>query len=395
VTDTGRLLIDLFFLFAAARLAEQLCLRVRQPAVVGEILAGILLGPHLLRVVYYHPYDEVFSQLGVVVLLFVVGLETEPRRLWRIGGLAALVTSGGVLLSFGLGFAAVRLLHGAAPAALYVATALAATSVGITARVFRDLGQLGSRVATVVMGAAILDDVLAMVVLAVVSAATAGGVSAWEILLVIGETVAFVGLAVLLGRPAVHRLAPRLARLDTGRDPVFALALALCFLFSALAEVIGLAAIIGAFFAGILFAETQEASGLRRSMRPIYEFLVPIFFVLLGVRVDLSRLAGWSAAGLLLLVFAAAVVGKLLGCGLAARRMGRRNALAVGAGMLPRGEISMVVALTGLARGLIGSEIYSAIVITCLLTSLLAPPLLGALLVRPVPDEDIEDTGIP
>ncbi len=397
MTPTGRLLIDLFILFASARLVGLLFLRLRQPAVVGEILAGIVVGPHVLGLVHYQPYDEVFSRLGVIVLLFVVGLETEPRGLWRVGGLAALVTTAGVTASFALGFLVMSLRHDSPAVALYVATALAATSVGITARVFRDLRRLGSLVATVVMGAAILDDVLAMLLLAVVSGVERGGPSGHEIVYVVAETVGFLALAVLLGRPAVHRLAPRLARLEAGRDPVFAFALILCFLFSALAEVIGLAAIIGAFFAGIIFAESEEAHDLRRAMNPVYEFLVPIFFVLLGVRVDLARFGGWSLLGLLLVVTAVAVAGKLLGCGVAALKLGRRNALAVGAGMVPRGEISMVVALTGLSRGVIGSDVYSVIVLMCLLTTLLAPPLLGGLLTpRPtVPGEEIEDTGLP
>jgi len=385
MSDTARLLIDLFLLFAAARLAGTLFLRLNQPAVVGEILAGLLIGPHLLGLVSHTPSQDAFAQLGVVFLLFVVGLETDPARLWRVGRHALLVAALGVTASFGLGYALLRGFHSPIPESLFVATAVAATSVGLAGRVLADLGKLGTVVASVILGAAIVDDVLGMLLLAVVSNAARGAFSGREILILVAETVAFLGLAVLLGRPAVHRLTPRLARYDEdqGRSPIFALAVILCFAFSALAEVIGLAAIIGAFFAGVIFAETEEAPELRRSMRPIYELLVPIFFVLLGVRVDLPALAHWSLLGLGALVILAAIFGKLLGCGLGALRLGKREALAVALGMIPRGEISLVIALVGLSRGVISSGIYSTLVLMCLVTSLLAPPLLRAALARP------------
>lgn len=385
MTETGRLLLDLFLLFAAARAAGAVCQRLHQPAVVGEIVAGMVIGPHALGLVRHSASQEVFAQLGVVFLLFIVGLEIDPARLWKVSGQAVRVAGLGVTASFGLGYLLLRALHYPVPVSLFVATAIAATSVGVAARVLADLGRLGTMVASVILGAALCDDVLAMLALAVVSGFARGGFSGSEVLVLLAETALFLGLAVWLGRAAVHRLTPRLARYDEeqGRSPVFALAVALCFAFSALAEWVGLAAIIGAFFAGIIFSETDEAPELRRSLQPIYELLVPIFFVLMGVQVDLPRLAQWPVLGAGGLVVVVAIVGKLLGCGLGARRLGRRGALAVGVGMIPRGEISIVVALVGLSRGLVSSDIYSMIILVCLVTSLLAPPLLRKALARP------------
>ena len=161
---------------------------------------------------------------------------------------------------------------------------------------------------------------------------------------------------------------------------MFALAISLCFAFSALAEIIGLAAIIGAFFAGIVFAETEEAGPLRRSMEPVYELFVPIFFVLMGAQVDLHTLGAGSLLGLGLLVTLAAALGKLIGCGVVTLPAGKKQALTIGVGMMPRGEVAVVVASLGLSRGFVTSDIYSIILLMCVLTSMLTPPLLRLLL---------------
>jgi Kef-type K+ transport system membrane component KefB len=190
----------------------------------------------------------------------------------------------------------------------------------------------------------------------------------------------------------MRRLSPRLSRLATGSsgNPLFAVAIALCFALSALASVIGLAAIIGAFFAGIIFAEIREAPELRRSMAPIYDLLVPIFFVLMGTRVDAPRLLTLEVLPVGLLITAIAIIGKLGACGLAAYRLGWRDALAVGVGMTPRGEVGIVVALIGLSRGMISGDIYAQVILMSVLTSLFAPSLLRLLLVPPVPDSPAE-----
>jgi Kef-type K+ transport system membrane component KefB len=385
MSEAGRMILDLLVLFVAARIAGAICERLRQPAVVGELLVGIAIGPHLLGLVRESGFQDLFAQLGVVFLLFVVGLETDPRGLLRVGRHAAAVAVAGVVLPFGLGFSLSRLLGHTNNESLFVGAALAATSVGITARVMGDLGQLQTVVARVVLGAAVFDDILGLLVLAIVSGAASGTLSAARIGLLVGESVAFCVLAVVLGRPALHRISPRVARQapDASRDPLFALAVALCFAFSALADRIGLAGIVGAFLAGILFAEIPEAPALRRSMRPIYELLVPIFFVLMGVKVNLPSLLSWEVLPLGLLITLAAIVGKVIGCGLSALPLGRRAALAIGLGMMPRGEVGLVVALVGLSRHVIGSQLYSMVVLMCLLTSLIAPPLLRLVLAGP------------
>ncbi len=378
------MLINLFLLYVAARVAGALLARAKLPGVVGELLAGVIIGPHALRLLLQSPaigaFNDLFAHLGVVFLLFIVGLETDPTSLLRVGRSSVLVGTLGVVAPFGMGYLLMQGLGYPLAESLFVATALTATSVGITARVLADLRLLGTVVAHVIMGAAVFDDILGMLALALVSGLTSGALRAGEVVLLVVETAAFLVLALLLGRPAVHRLTPRLVTKDAGQDRVFAFAIVLCLGFSALAEVIGLAGIIGAFFAGLLFAETQEAEPLRRAMHPIYQFLVPIFFVLTGAQVDLHALGTGPLIGLGLLVTAVGVVSKMAGCGLGALPLGRRQALAVGVGMVPRGEVGIVVASLGLSRGVVTRDIYSVIILMCVLTSLLAPPLLRPLL---------------
>jgi Kef-type K+ transport system membrane component KefB len=382
-TLVARMLVTLFALYVAARLAGAAARRLRQPAVVGEILIGVLIGPHALGLVRYRGLEsffELFAELGVVFLLFVVGLESDPAGIWRVGRAAAAVASFGVVIPFTLGGVVAEVLGLTHPQALFIGAALTATSVGITARVFDDLGQLGSRVASVVLGAAVLDDILGLSLLSIVQGVTGGRVSPVEILLLIVEAIAFVAVALLLGRPAVHRITPRLAGGDSGvaRSPIFAFAIILCLGFSALAAGIGLAAIVGAFFAGILFAGTEQAQPLRDAMQPIYQLLVPVFFIVMGLQVNLSPLTGWVAWGGALLIIVVAIAGKLIACGLSAMSLGRREALVVGIGMVPRGEVGIVVALAAIAT----DYLYSVIILMSIVTSIVAPPFLRLALAR-------------
>lgn len=391
------MLRDLLVIFVAARLAGELCARLRQPGVVGELLAGIIIGPALLDLVHPTQFTSLFAELGVVFLLFIVGLETNPTELWRVGRRAAAVGVLGVVLPFGLGYAIMMALGHNISERLFVGAALTATSVGITARVLADLNLLQTTVARVILGAAVFDDILGILVLAVISGMTASTarVSLWQIGLLAAEAIAFCVLAVTLGRPAVHRLAPRFSRRadDAGQQRVFALAIAICLAFSFLASYVRLAAIVGAFLAGILFAETQEAPQLRRSMAPISALFVPIFFVIVGAHVTLEGLGSPElVAGALITV--GAIVGKLAGCGLAAVPLGRRNALAVGVGMIPRGEVGLVVASLGLSRGVISGPVYAEVIFMCMITSIMAPPLLRPVLApRALPSQEEGPAG--
>ena len=393
--EASQVFLDLFVLFASAKLGGAILQRLRQPAVIGEIAAGMIVGPHLLHLVGDSEFHSIFAEMGVVFLLFMVGLETRPSGLLRVGRQAGGVALLGIVFPFGLALLLMTLLRRPATEAMFVGAALTATSVGITARVLSDLGYTGTRVARIIIGAAVVDDILGILILAFVSGMAGEKLDIVQLQILAAEAVAFVVLAVLVGRYAMGRISPRLSTQagGTSQGPLFALGIALCFGLSALAAKIGLAAIIGAFFAGIIFAEIPESAELRRSMDPVYAILVPIFFVLMGARVDTIRLLSIEVLPIGLLITAVAIIGKVVGCGLAALRLGPRDALAVGVGMSPRGEVGIVVALIGLSKGIVSTDLYSQVILMSVLTSLFAPSLLRLLLVPPAEPPQPEPRG--
>jgi Kef-type K+ transport system membrane component KefB len=391
------ILVDLFILFTAARLAGIVAVRLGQPAVIGELLAGIVIGPHALGLVGHpgagmlelfggdraaaaHALElthETVAELGVVVLLFSVGLETRATDILRVGARAGLVGVLGIVVPFVLGFALMAATGHPRIESAFVATALVATSVGITARVLQELGVLRGREARIILGAAVIDDVLGLILLAVVSSAAGTGASALEIVLIAVQAIAFVGFVAWAGTHATRRYTAQLARIDHTVTPLN-VALIVMLGLAALAGVIGLAGIIGAFLAGMVLAESREQLELEHALRPIYDFLVPFFFVVTGTRVDLSAFGDGPIVALAAVVTLVAVVGKLLGAMLATVGMSRRTAVIVGVGMVPRGEVGLIVAGIGLSLGIIPGDIFAVVVFMSIVTTLLVPPVLNA-----------------
>ena len=421
----GENLLWLAIILMAARLFASLTLRLGFPAVLGELLLGVVLGN--LALVGIHYFDRIaadpiiafMAELGVIILLLQIGLETRLDDLAKVGVRAFLVGAVGIAVPFALGtyVAGPLLLPGLSEHAyLFLGATLSATSVGITGRVFRDLGRLKMPEAQVVLGAAVIDDVLGLVILAVVSSLVqAGSVSLGEVGRIVLEAIGFLGGAILLGRIAARHLPPLLARLDSGPSMLFALVLATGLFFAWMAHAIGLAPIIGAFAAGLLFEPIYlarfdspavvreiepllpdaEKPGLtdrirdvlRRHARhqhehmvePIGYFFVPVFFVLTGMQVDLKSLADPAVLMTALGVTVAAVAGKIV-AGFAAGRAG--NPWIVGWGMVPRGEVGLIFAMVGRQLGVMSEQMFSVIVVMVILTTLLTPPILTALLRR-------------
>lgn len=365
------LILQVFVIFAAAKAAGELCVRVGVPALVGELLVGIALGPHVLEWVKVDQATIVLSELGIVVLLFVAGLETRLSDLLSVGRTSAAASVAGMVLTGGVGFAVVTGFGYSTRAGTVAAVALAASSVGIAARAFSDLGEVTSRPARVVFGAAVLDDVvvLAALPLALGSEGGAGGVVTGLV-----GAIAFVVLVAALGTPFFRRHAALLERPRLRRSP-FVLALGLCLGLAALAEQVGLAALVGAFLAGMVLAETREQFDLERRMEPLFDFLVPFFFVVSGARMDPGGLADAGAAFVAVLVIATAAA-KLLGCAAGATGLPARERLAVGAGMVPRGEVTLAVAASALASGRISDPVFAALVAAVLITTMVGPPAL-------------------
>jgi Kef-type K+ transport system membrane component KefB len=394
----GAIIAELFVIFAVAKLAGELFQRLRQPPVIGELLAGVLIGPYALGWIgvpgpsllaqFHDPAAaqealdlvyHVLAELGAIFLLFFVGLETRLVDLLRVGVRAGIVAVAGVVLPFALGAGLLLALRHPPLEAAFVGAALVATSVGITARVLGDLGYLASLEARIILGAAVVDDILGMIVLAIVAGVgETGAVDLLPIATTACLAIAFTGFVAVWGTRVVQRFSVRLELLRIRNAP-FVVAVAVCLGLAALADVIGLAAIIGAFLAGLVFAETREQYELERQTLPVYELLVPMFFVITGASVDWRLLLDGSIAGLALAVTALAILGKVVGCGLGAWGLGARGMAIVGVGMAPRGEVGLIVASVGQGIHAIPDAVFSVVVVMTVLTTIVVPPLLPLL----------------
>ncbi|HEX2021495.1 MAG TPA: cation:proton antiporter, partial [Candidatus Thermoplasmatota archaeon] len=339
----GPILLDLVVLLVAAKLAGELAERIGQPPVLGELLAGILLGPSLLAFIDLSghggsvPLVVFVAQVGAILLLFEVGLETRLKDMTSVGRSAALVALLGIVGSFAVGFGTSWALARAGLWSdrllfhVFVGATLTATSVGITARVLSDMGRLATPEARTILGAAVLDDVGGLLILAVVSALAAGSVDPWVIARQAGLGLLFLAGSVMVG----VRLAPRaldLAMRLRARGLLVVVGVAFAFLMAYLAEVVGLASIVGAFAAGLILAQTRQHAALHERTRTLADLFVPVFFVYVGLQMDLRVVAGSGATFALVAgaLFVAAVAGKLLaGLGVLERGMSR---LAVGVG---------------------------------------------------------------
>jgi Kef-type K+ transport system membrane component KefB len=368
-------LFEIFLMFAGAKLLAELFDRLRQPAVVGEIIAGVLLGPSVLGLVHTSEATQGLAEIGAIFLLFTIGLETRPADLLRVGKTAASAAILGVVIPFALGFIYMNARNHDTVNAIFLAAAMVATSVGITARVLKDSNVLSTRAARVILAAAVVDDILGMIVLAVVTSISKGRINLAELMVVAAEAIGFSVFVILFGSRIVRTISPTVQRLRSS-NPAFILSMILCLGLSLASAYVGMAAIIGAFLAGLALADHREAWGLGHTIHPIYEFLGPFFFVVLGANVDLRTFTMPGMPVMLTVICLLAIVSKLVGCGLGALGLGFKDALRVGVGMIPRGEVGLIVAAAGLKLHAVTDEAYTAVVLMSLVTTLVAPPFL-------------------
>jgi Kef-type K+ transport system membrane component KefB len=412
-------LLALILILASAKLGSELFERAGQPAVLGELLAGVVLGNLVLLspgLDFFEPLRatapaenwaiviDSLARIGVIILLFEVGLESTVQGMLKVGGSAFLVAVLGVIAPFVLGFGVSRLLITELPSTLaglvppdfslnyvhlFIGAVLCATSVGITARVLKDLGKLKRKESQIILGAAVIDDVLGLLILAVVS----GLVSAAEqgtplniaaILQLVAVALLFLGGSLAAGVLLVPRVMRQLSRLRTSGIMLIS-ALLLAFGLSYLANAAGLAAIVGAFAAGLILEEVhfrsfREDIAIEHLLRPISTLLVPIFFVMMGIQVRLETFSDLSVLGMAAGLTVAAVIGKQI-CGLGVLGKGM-DRVTVGVGMIPRGEVGLIFASIGRSLRIIDDGIFSAIVIMVMVTTLVTPPVLKLTIAR-------------
>jgi Kef-type K+ transport system membrane component KefB len=376
VSESSRVLLDLLLVFAAGKFMGEVFERLRQPAVIGELVAGMIIGPGLLAWVHPSATLSTVATMGVIVLMFVVGLETRPSELFKVGGRAFIVGSVGIVLPLALGFWFGKTMGFGSPEALFIGTALVATSVGITARVLADLGLISTTEARIVLAAAVIDDVLGMLVLSIVVGSAKGSVDVGHLLLVLCQVVVFVGFELFVAPRLIKRHAHWLDRLRIP-NPGFVVALLVMLAMAVASEWIGLAGIVGAFFAGMMFAETEDRWELATQAKPLYEWLVPYFFVVTGMQVQASLFSSPTVLVPGLVLVAIAILTKVVGCGVGAWGMGWRRMIAVGVGMVPRGEVGLIVAATGLAMKIIGAQTYAMIILVVVVSTVAVPPILA------------------
>jgi Kef-type K+ transport system membrane component KefB len=371
-----QLLFTIFVMFVAAKLAAEIFERLKQPAVAGEILAGVIIGPSVLGWVAPSELTGALSEIGVIFLLFLVGLETKPADIFRVGWRALLVAVLGVVLPFIAGYLVMLAWGETKIEAIFVGAALVATSVGITARVLGQMGLLSLEVSRIILGAAVIDDILGLLILAVVSSlAREGGVNYAQIGATAALAIGFTLLVILVGARAVRRIRARVENLKIGQSYLI-FGLSLCLGLALVASYIGVAAIIGAFLAGMALSESTEGTDMPHQAEAVTEFLLPFFLTNIGMQVKLDALLNRNTIILALVVTILAVLSKLIGCGVAALPLGKKKAAQIGMGMVPRGEVGVVVAQIGLSLNAVDAATYGVVLLMAVATTLIAPPFL-------------------
>jgi Na+:H+ antiporter len=365
--------------------------RFKQPKILGQLVVGIVIGPSVLGLISVGGTDtgdmvEQLANLGAILLLFMIGLECDMREIYTKRSI--LIATGGVIVPWICGFALAEFMLPAPGTgydrfaqSVFIGAALVATSVAITAGVLREMGLIGSDTAKILLGAAVVDDVLGMIVLAVsTGAATGGGLNYENLIGLIIASVLFVSLGGYFGSKIATRVISKVqlrGMLHGIEESGFLLALCLAFLYAVIAEAIGISAIVGAFVAGTSFARCDFRENFRKNISVLEWVFAPIFFVSLGILVNLGGISGkaWVFA---IVLTGVAFAAKVVGCGVPARLLGlsKKDSMAIGIGMAPRMEVAMVIALYGLTVGIITAEVYAVIVLMALLTTLFTPSML-------------------
>lgn len=370
------IVLMLLIVLTATKLAGDLTVRLGQPSVLGKLIVGIILGPAVLGWVTNGEIVRDMAEVGVILLMFIAGLETDLEQLKQNWKASVAVALGGIILPFIGGYLGGTALGMDQGQALFIGLLLCATSVSISVQTLKDLGQLSSREGTTILGAAVVDDVLVVILLAFMLSLLGAGTEQASLGWIVGKKVIFFAGAIGASIYVVPLLMRWLAPLKVS-EAVISAALIVCFAFSYAAEQLGVAGIIGAFAAGIAISQTGFKQEVEHRLEPIaYGIFVPVFFVSVGLEVTFAGLG--RHVGFMLLFSVIAIVTKLFGCMLGARMTGfsRRSAFGIGSGMVSRGEVALIIATAGLEGALFDAALFTPLVIVIIVTTLVTPPML-------------------
>ncbi|MEW5900130.1 MAG: cation:proton antiporter [Acidobacteriota bacterium] len=374
--EAGQLLFYFFIIFTSAKILGEACVRLGMPALIGEMAAGVILGDYVLGVISTSDHVLMsFAELGVIFLLFHVGLEIRVKDLFAVGRTAVRVGILGVIIPLVMGLGGMLLLGYRMVESLFIATAILATSVGISVKVLQDMGLIKHRVACIVLGAAVLDDILALIMLAVVKGLARGEFQALEFTLLVAESVAFVGFLTMWGPRLAKRTRTWVERLNIPEGP-FVVSVILCLGLAELADIIGLAAIIGSFMAGVVIDELAGVYDLENKVKYVNEFFLPFFFVMMGAHLEPRAFLRPNLLLFVILISVLAVASKMIGAALGSWKESWRIRIQTGICMIPRGEVGIIVGLVGLSLHTITREAYTAVLGISLLTTVITPPLI-------------------
>ncbi|RAP75199.1 cation:proton antiporter [Paenibacillus montanisoli] len=369
------LILQIAVILLASKLAGELSVKLRQPAVLGKLLIGILLGPAVLGIIKGTEVLDEISQIGVILLMFIAGLETDTDEFKRTGIASAYVGIGGVIVPLALGYAAGALLDLPPLQAVFLGLLLSATSVSISVQSLKEMGRLKSREGTTILGAAVIDDVLVIIALAFVMSLAGGDVNLG---LVILKKIAFFLIAIAFGWKAVPWILHKFAPLRV-TESIISAALIVCFSLSYFAEYTGVAAIIGAYIAGVSISLTGYKHEVTEKVETIsYAVFVPVFFTSIGVKVQFEGVS--SQYGLIVGLSLLAILTKIIGSSLGARlaKFDWKHSLGIGSAMVSRGEVALIIAAIGQEAGLLTADLLTVLVVVVLITTIVTPPMMKA-----------------
>ena len=375
--------LELAVILITAKLFGYLATRIGMPAALGQLVGGIIIGPSILHLVSYSEDVHLISELGVILLLFLAGLETDVEEFKRVGVPAFFVAIGGVAVPFLLGYISALFFGYSKVQALFLGGVLTATSVGLTASILMEMKKLRGKEGTTILAAAVVDDVLGIVILTILVALnTKGHVYMDDLLILLGEVVFFFVISILFGIPAIKQALKLSSKIELP-ETVTAFALSITLIFAYIAEKIQIAGITGAYLAGLIIAQTDEARRITTEIMTIaYSLFVPVFLVSIGIKSDIGIL---FHAGTFALIYSfVGIFGKIVGCGVGAllAKFKPKEALRVGVGMIPRMEVALIMANVALTEGVFDQGIFSIPVAMVIITTIITPPLLKLVFTR-------------